>query len=638
MPITPPADEHRHFKDYKNEARLFQSRAIVSFVIVLVLFGVLIVRFYSLQIVHYDDYVTQSDSNRIQVQPIPPTRGLIYDRNGILLADNRASFALTIVKERAHDLEQTIDAVAALIEVDDNDRKNFYRALRQRRRPYESVALRYRLTEEEIARIAVNEYQLDGVEVEAQLVRHYPYGPLFAHTLGYVGQINERELSNFDPEEYRRYNGTHTIGKIGLEKFYEPLLLGDVGNAHVEVNAHGRVLRVLERTDPVPGQDLYLHLDVQLQQAGAKALEGERGAIVMIEVATGGVLAAVSTPSFDPNLFVTGISFKDYKELNESKDLPLFNRTIQGQYPPGSTLKPMLGLGGLHFGVVTPQWTIYDPGYYQLENDDRLYRDWKKWGHGKSVDLWQAVVESCDTYFYDLAVRMGIDRMHPVGVEFGLGAKTEIDIPNERSGLWPSRPWKRGARGLPWFPGDSLNVSIGQGDVLTTPLQLAVMTATLADRGHHRKPQIVARVNETANEPELVHHLIVEDRHWDFIGDAMEGVVHSVRGTAKIIAKDLPYQIAGKTGTAQVIGIAQDEEYDRDKVHARNRDHALFVAYAPADNPEVAVAVIVENGEHGSSTAAPVARAMFDTWFGMAKIPSDEPVAQTAVEANNEPH
>ncbi len=625
MSLTSPNDDHYQFRDHKGESRVFTHRVLVSLLIVVVLFSVLMVRFYNLQIHHHHDYATRADSNRIQVRPAPPTRGLIFDRNGNLLVDNRASFTLTIVKERAKGLEQTINAIAELITVEDDDKKNFYRLLRQRRRPYESVPLRYRLTEEEIAKVAVNEFQLDGVKVEAQLVRHYPFGPLFAHTIGYVGQINERELESFDPGQYQAYNGTHTIGKIGLEKFYEGALLGTVGSEHVEVNAHGRVLRTLNRVDPKPGKNLYLSLDMQLQIAAAKALEGERGAAVAIDVATGGVLAMLSAPSFDANLFVTGISFKDYKALNESKDLPLFNRTIQGQYPPASTLKPMLGLGGLHVGVVTPQWHIYDPGFYKLDNDDRLYRDWKKWGHGKRVDLRQAVVESCDTYFYDLAIRMGIDQIHPIGVEFGLGQKTGIDIPNERAGLWPSRAWKKGARGLPWFPGDSLNVSIGQGDVLATPLQLAVMTATLASRGEQFRPYLVSKIDGETKLPQKVHQWHTSDANWNFIHSAMKGVAHSPRGTARAIFDGAEYTVAGKTGTAQVIGIAQDEEYDRNKVQARNRDHALFVAYAPAEAPKIAIAVIVENGEHGSSGAAPVARKMFDTWFANlqdANLPS----------------
>jgi len=620
MPFRDIDNDLHRLKDIKTEARLIGSRISVAFVGVLLLFGILIFRFYHLQIVNYEAYVTRAESNRIQVQPVPPNRGLIFDRNGVLLAENRPSYTLSIVKERTPDLEKTLAAVATLIDVGEDDLANFRKALSQRRRPYESVPLRYHLTEEEIARIAVNEYALEGVEVEAQLVRYYPYGELFAHTIGYVGRISERELANFDDQMYRRYSGTHSIGKIGVEKYYEEELLGEVGSQHVEVNAHGRVLRTLERIDPVPGKDIYLNLDIEVQKAAAEAMAGRRGAVVAIEVATGGLLALVSTPSFDPNLFVTGISVQNYRELNESPDLPLLNRTIQGQYPPGSTLKPMLGLGGLESRVITPQWRIRDPGFYILENSERRYRDWKKYGHGNQVDLHQAIVESCDTYFYDLSVRMGVDRMHPLGAAFGLGSRTGIDIPSERAGNWPSRMWKKAVRGLPWFPGDSLNMSIGQGDVLATPLQLAVMTAGLATRGIIHEPRVVERVgNEKVLAPAEVRYEAREE-NWDSVAQAMEAVVHSARGTAKVINRGVTYRIAGKTGTAQVIGIAQDQEYDRDKIHERNRDHALFIAYAPVEKPEVAVAIVIENGEHGSSAAAPVARQVFDTWFAVEAV------------------
>lgn len=617
MPFRDIDNDLRRLKDVKTEARLVCSRITVAFFFIALLFGVLIFRFYNLQIINYQDYVTRADSNRIQVQPVPPNRGLIFDRNGVLLAENRPSYTLSIVKERTPDLENTLAYIATLIDVGEDDLVNFRKGLSQRRRPYESVPLRYHLTEDEIARIAVNEYALEGVEVEAQLVRYYPHGELFAHTIGYVGRISERELSNFDDETYRRYSGTHSIGKIGVEKYYEGELLGEVGSQHVEVNAHGRVLRTLERIDPVPGKDIYLNMDIELQRAAVDAMEGLRGAVVAIEVATGGVLALVSTPSFDPNLFVTGISVRNYKELNESADLPLLNRTIQGQYPPGSTLKPMFGLGGLESGVITPQWRIRDPGFYQLENSERRYRDWKKHGHGNQVDLHQAIVESCDTYFYDLSVRLGVDRMHPLGAAFGLGERTGVDIPSERAGNWPSRIWKKAVRGLPWFPGDSLNMSIGQGDVLATPLQLGVMTAGLAARGVLHEPRVVARVGDKTMMAPAEARYIAREEYWDFVSSAMEAVVHGARGTAKASGRGAAYRIAGKTGTAQVIGIAQDEEYDRDKIHERNRDHALFIAYAPVEKPQVAVAVVVENGEHGSSVAAPVARKVFDTWFAL---------------------
>ncbi len=635
MSLSNTEQDHLQFKDHSLEDRLFSRRMLLSFIMVLLMFGVLIGRVYTLQVVHHQDYVTRSDSNRIQVQAVPPTRGLIFDRNGVLLADNRASYTLSIVRERTQDLEQTIARISELIEVGPSDRDAFFKALRQRRRPYEAVPLRYRLTEEEIARIAVHEYELDGVEVDALLVRHYPHGELFAHAIGYVGRINEREVANFDEARYRSYAGTHTIGKIGLERSYEQHLLGEVGAQHIETNAHGRVLRVLERTDPKPGRDLRLHMDIQLQQVASDALEGRRGAVVAMDVATGGVLALVSAPSFDANLFVTGISYENYRALSESDELPLFNRFLQGQYPPGSVLKPMLGVGALDAGVVTENTRIRDPGFYRLDGDTRLYRDWKRTGHGNQVDLRQAIVESCDTYFYDLAFKMSIDKMHPLGDAFGLGRRTGIDLPSERPGLWPSRAWKRGARGSSWFPGDSLNVSIGQGDVLATPVQLAAMTVGLASRGTLMKPQVVAQIDQQPLAPEATGHWRGSEAHWNYVHSSMEDVVHSRAGTAKVIAPGLSYRIAGKTGTAQVVGIAQGERYDREKTLERQRDHALFVAFAPVENPQIAVAVIVENGEHGSSVAGPVARKVFDGWFAIEAARAEAASAEVATTQDN---
>ena len=607
--------EARQFKDYHREARLFWGRALLAGAMVILLLLILVYRFYTLQVVHFEDYTTLSERNRVHVLPIPPTRGLIYDRNGELLAENRPSYTLSVVQERVPDLAETLAILSELVAITPTDIEKFYDQLRQRRRPFDAVPLRYGLTEEEIARLAVNEYRLDGVEVEAQLVRHYPHGDLFAHSVGYVGRINERELAGFDEEQHRRYSGTHSIGKIGLERFYESFLLGEVGYQHVETNARGRVLRVLERNDPTPGQDVVLHLDVALQREALAALEEQRGAVVAIHVPTGGVLAAVSAPSFDANLFVTGISFRDYRELNQSLDLPLFNRFLQGQYPPGSTIKPVVALGGLHHDIVTVEDTVYDPGYYQLRNDDRLYRDWKRQGHGPAVDLKQAIVESCDVYFYDLGFNMGIDLMHSFGAQFGLGELTRVDLPSERRGLWPSREWKRSARGLPWFPGDSLNVAIGQGDVLATPLQLAVMTATLASGGVHVKPHLAARVGDRPLTPEIINRVTVNEAHMQAVIDAMEAVMHSQRGTAQRIGRNAEFRMAGKTGTAQVVAIAQGEKYDSEALHERHRDHALFVGFAPLEDPQIAVAVLLENAE-SSSAAAAVARRAFDHWLG----------------------
>lgn len=599
------------------ERRLIRRRLLIALLGTFVLMGVLTYRFYLLQVVQHENFVTQSDRNRIQVRPVAPTRGLIYDRNGVLLADNRPSYRLSIIVEHVKDIDALLGALRELIDISQSDFDRFKKARYRSRAPYQAIPLKRDLTPDEIAKISVNEYRLAGVEIEAELVRYYPYGELLAHTLGYVGRINERELASFDEQARKDYSATYSIGKIGIEKSYERSLLGEVGSQFIETNAHGRALRVLSRDDPTPGKNLYLNLDVNLQQAAYDALQGRRGAIVVMDVKTGGVLAMASTPSFDPNLFVTGISYKDYNKLNLSQDLPLYNRTIQAQYPPGSTLKPMLGLGGLESGIITTGTTISDPGHYQLTEGGRLYRDWKKWGHGNNVDLHQAIAESCNTYFYSLAVKMGIDNMHPVGAAFGLGQKTNIDIPNEKHGIWPSRDWKRQYRGLPWYPGDSLNVVIGQGDVLVTPLQLSSMTAAIANGGLMFEPRIVKSIDDK-NIPSIeVGRVQAAPEAYQYIHNAMESVVHGARGTARAIGKGSAYRIAGKSGTAQLVGISQDEEYDREKVSERNRDQALFIAYAPADAPEVAVAVAVENGESGSGAAAPVVRAVLDSWFNI---------------------
>lgn len=598
---------------------MFARRVFFALLLVITLFGVLIYRFYDLQVVHHENYSTMSDRNRIQVRPIAPNRGLVFDRAGKLIAENRPSFTLSLIRERVKDLDQTIGRLSKLIDIDEDDKTSFYRSLKQRRRPYEPVPLRYRLTKEEIAILAVDKYAFQGVKIEVQLVRFYPEKNLFAHTVGYVGRINEKELSRFTEEDFKRYSGTHSIGKIGIEKFYEKDLLGDVGVEYIEANAHGRRLRLIDEEQPEAGKDLHLFLDTEIQRAALKALGNRRGSLVAIEVKTGGVLAMVSTPSFNPNLFVTGISVKDYRALNQSADLPLFNRSIQGQYPPGSTLKPMLGLGALEKQIVDFETKITDPGYYQLENDERFYREWKKGGHGSYVNLHKAIVESCDIYFYDLSFRMGVDRMHEFGLHFGLGSRLGLDLPSERSGLWPSRPWKKRVRGRAWYPGNSLNMSIGQGDVLTTPLQLAVMTSTLASKGKRLKPRMVAKMGDV--ETPLVKEESYQgyDQNWDFIHVAMKDVVHGRKGTAGRLGRQLRYKIAGKTGTAQVVGIKQGEDYDSAALAERNRDHTLFIGFAPADNPEIALAVIIENGEKHSATTFPVVKAVFDQYFKSQK-------------------
>jgi len=613
-------------KNHTQERRIFTARLVWLTLFIFSLTLTLLYRYYSLQISRHAEFITRAEANRIHTQSLPPIRGLIFDRNGEILADNQPSFSLALVPEKIADLNETITTLQSLLHISDAHIEKFHTSIKQRgRRPYEPVPLRYRLNDEEIAIIAVNEFHLPGVEVQAQLVRYYPRKELFAHSLGYVGSINQRDLQRLDETgRLENYEGIYTIGKVGIERVYETPLLGKSGAQNVETNARGRVLRVLESSPSEPGSNLTLFLDSDLQQIAVEALGDHRGSVVAIEIETGGVLVSASTPAFDPNLFVTGISYKDYNALRDSWKTPLFNRVLQGQYPPGSTVKPFIGLAGLNEKITWPSYTVEDPGFYQLPDDERLYRDWKKGGHGDKINLKQAIAQSCDTYFYDLAYRMGIDRIAPALAEFGLGKITDIDQSTERPGLLPTRDWKRGRRGLPWFPGDTLNIGIGQGDMLTTPLQLANATATLARKGTAIKPHILKEINgeESPIEPYTAVTLN-NDRHWDFIFDTMEEVVHGVRGTAKIINKNLPYRIAGKTGTAQVIGIKQDEEYDAELVALRNRDHALFIAFAPIDDPKIAVAVVVENGEHGSSTAAPIARKVMDGYL----IPDENEVS-----------
>jgi penicillin-binding protein 2 len=606
--------KHIALKDSHREARIFSARTVTAIILVLGLLGVILARYHTLQITEYEIYRTQSDRNRVQLQPLPPKRGLIFDRNGVLLADNRPSYILSIVRERVTDLEATLAELQALVPISASDLEKFHKKLR-RRRPYDAVPLHFRLTEEERARLAVNSYRLPGVVVDAQLLRHYPHGELFSHALGYVGRINEQEVLELDESDY---SGTFHVGKVGVEKYYEDILHGEVGYQNVESNAHGRVLRVLERHAPSPGVDLTLHLDIRVQQAAYDALGDRRGAVVAIDPRTGGVLALVSKPGFDTNLFVNGISSKDYSALRDSPDVPLFNRAVQGQYPPGSTVKPIMAMAGLESGLVTPETTVADPGWYRLPGDSRRYRDWilriRGTGHAPQVGLNMAIAESCDVYFYDLARRLTIDRMHDYLEPFGMGSRTGVDTTNERRGVLPSTRWKREALAQAWYPGETLSAGIGQGYVLTTPLQLAVATTVLASRGERRVPRFLKAVDGEPMAAPVLEPISASDANWEAVHKGMLEVVHGKRGTARKLSKDIQYRMAGKTGTAQVIGIAQNAVYNEDEVAERHRHHGLFIAFAPQEAPTIAVAIIVENGG-GSSAASPIARKVIDTWL-----------------------
>lgn len=602
------------FSDPQRERMIFVGRLFISSLAILILTIVLLLRYFDLQVSRHEDFATQSNKNRVLVRPVAPPRGLIYDRNGLLLADNRPSYDLTIVPERSENIDSLIGALDNLISVSESDIQRFKQKLK-RRRPFEQTILRTNLSETERAILAVNSHRLAGAEVSARLIRSYPFRELFAHSVGYMGRINERESRTIDA---LKYSGTVSIGKVGLEKFYESQLLGTVGSEQVETNARGRVMRVLEKTPSIAGDNLTLHLDSNLQRVGYEAFAGERGALVAIEIETGGILALVSAPSYDPNLFVNGISQKNYDGLLYSKDRPLFDRAIRGQYPPGSTIKPLFGLTALASKAISTNFTIQDDGFFYFPGIERPWRDHNSatGGHGAGVGLAKAIIESCDVYFYELGVRTGIDKLANYAVEFGLGHTTGIDLPGERPGIMPSRAWKRGARGQSWFNGDTINTSIGQGFMLTTPLQLAVMTARIASRGDVRTPRIVKAINGIDIGPDSeIGKIEIDDRYWDYVHKAMEDVVHSGRGTARSINTGLDYRIAGKTGTAQVISIDTDDKYDSSKLEKRQWDHALFVAYAPAENPKIAIGLIVENGEHGGLSAAPIARAVFDAYM-----------------------
>ena len=600
-------------KDHEKDARLVRNRVVVGAVAIMLLICVLIARLYYLQIIQYDYHSTLSENNRVHVQPIPPTRGLIFDRNGVIIADNRPSFSLSMTRERAGNWQEVLDNIVEVLELTADDRALFEKRMRQGRRPFEPVPILFELNEEQIARVAVNQFRLPGVEVVAQLVRHYPQGAHFAHSVGYVGRINEKELKVLDPVNY---SGTHHIGKTGIERFYEDDLHGQVGYEEVETNARGRVLRVLKRTDPKPGKDIVLSLDIKLQEAAEAALGGRRGAVVALDPRTGEVLAMVSQPSFDPNLFVTGISFKAYAELRDSIDRPLFNRVLRGLYPPGSTIKPAVAIAGLDSGVVNAGSRVFDPGYYQLPNYDHKYRNWNRSGDGW-VDLDTAIMRSNDTYFYDLAHKMGIDRLSSYMNKFGIGQRVSLDMFEESAGLMPSREWKRATRRQAWFPGETLILGIGQGYMQATPLQLAQATALIANKGVWNRPHLAKTIEgqQPVDENPMENIVLRDKSDWAKVTHGMEQVMHGARGTARKAAAGAQYRIAGKSGTAQVVAIKQGEKYDRNKLQERHRDHALFVAFAPAEAPKIVVSVMVENGESGSGVAAPVVRQIMDAWL-----------------------
>lgn len=610
------------------EARLYNNRWRVALACCFLALGVLGWRMAKLQIIDFQHYQELAKDNRVRVRPIAPTRGRIFDRYGRVLAENLPSYQLEVIPElipkipeltRSQAVDAYLDELGLVVALTDNERKRFVRALkRYRYGSYSGLPLKFRLTEAEVAQFSVNRHRFAGVDIEARLNRNYPYGAFGAHTVGYVGRIDEQDLQDLG-ERADQYDGSTHIGKTGIEEYYEPLLHGEVGFEQVEVNVQGRVQQVLESKLPLAGKDIYLSLDMELQKVGQHVLGDYAGALVALDPKTGELLAMVSTPSYDPNLFVNGISVKDYAKLRSGDYLPLFNRALKGRYPPGSTIKPFVGLGGIELGIQSASKEIPCFGFYQLPNDDHKYRDWKRWGHGKT-NLNKAIAESCDVYFYDLANHLGIDRMHDYMQLFGFGVKTGVDLHGESQAHMPSSKWKKRSKKMPWFPGETLIVGIGQGYFVATPLQLAVATGALVNNGKMRAPHLLKTVVTAGKQkpyqsPEIIDVPVKDIKHWKYVQKAMEDVVHSPRGTARRIAQGAEYRIAGKTGTAQVFSIKQDERYDESKISQKNFDHALFLGYAPADDPKIVVAVIVENGKHGSSVAAPMARAVMDYYL-----------------------
>ena len=615
-------------KDDALEQRIFLQRAMLAAGIVATLVLLLAGRAFWLQVLQHQHYFDLSQGNRARIEPLPPNRGLILDRAGRVIAENTPAYQLELVREQAGDLDLALARLErfGLLEAEDAGR---VRQLVLSRRSFEAVPILLQLDDEEIARYAVHRHELPGVFLETRMARHYPYGPIGAHALGYVGTISEDDLGRVDRE---RYFGTGVIGKTGIERSYEDQLLGVGGYREVLVNAEGRPARLPEGTDaqlqsraPQSGRELRLTLDIELQRVAEEAMAGRRGAVVALDPWTGDVLVFASLPSFDPNGFARGISRNDYVALTENPDQPLFNRVLRGTYPPGSTIKPLMALAGLEYDVVKPEDTVYCPGHFSLPGSRHRFRDWKREGHG-TVDMENAVMQSCDIYFYRLANTLGIERIHDAMYRIGFGTPTGIDIGGERGGIMPSAQWKKAAfarrEQQVWFPGETVIIGIGQGYWTATILQLAKATALLATRGQHYRPRLVRALVDPATgsveerRPEPLPPVELKNRaNWETIVDAMVAVTSGARGTAVRAARGAAYSIAGKTGTAQVYSVGQTEKYDEKTVAERLRDHALFVAFAPADKPALAIAVLVENGGHGSSVAAPIARAIFDAYL-----------------------
>ena len=618
-------------KDVHSERRLFLARVVLAIVISLLLMGSVVARLVQLQVVDHELFAEKSQGNRVRIEPVPPIRGLVFDRKGRVIAENLPAYQLELIPEQVEDIDDTLNRLAAINLIEFEDIQRFKDLSRSGPR-FKPVTLKFRLTEEEIANFAIQRPRFPGVDFQPRLVRHYPDGDLVAHAVGYVGALSADDLQRLDPASYA---GTSHTGKTGVEGSFESDLHGDAGYRHLIANARGRQVpgdssELLDSLPvdqvPAPGSNVYLSIDLDLQRIATKALEGRRGALVALDPRNGEILALVSAPAFDPNLFAVGMSTSQYRELSENPDRPLFNRAVRGAYPPGSTIKPILALAALDTNATSLTRKTICHGYFQLPNDDHRYRDWKPQGHG-AVDLHDAIAQSCDVYFYGISGELGIDNMHDYLDRFGLGTKTGVDVGGESSGLVPSREWKknnfRDRDNQRWYHGETVIASIGQGYMLATPLQLAAAAGALATRGERYRPHMVAAVEDPLTgerriaQPErLVDVEISNEFYWESVIGAMHDVMQGPRGTARAVGFGAPYEMAGKSGTAQVVSIAQDEEYDDAELEERQRDHALFIYFAPLDEPRIAVALIVENGESGSGVAAPIAKAIMDAYLG----------------------
>lgn len=601
-------------RDHSAEANLFARRAFVGFIFILVLIAILLSNLYKIQVDDHQNYQTRSNDNRIKVIPIAPNRGLIYDRNGVLLAENKPVYNLEVIPEDVADLPLSLEQVSKIITISEQEKTDFLDDIKHTRR-FKSQVLKARLDETEVAKFSVNQHKFPGFSIEARLARYYPFGDTLTHALGYVAKLNRKELNKLTQEDQAtNYRATHDIGKLGIEKYYEELLHGQVGSQHVEVNNRGRIIRTLSMLPPQPGSDLVLTLDIGLQQIAQHALKDMRGAIVVMDAKDGGVLALYSNPSYDPNLFVHGISSKNYKALL-NPDRPLINRATQGRYAPASTVKPHMAILALEENIVSESTSMWDPGFFQIPNVEHKWRDWKRWGHGH-VDVYKAIEESCDTYFYDAAYRLGITKISNFMSRFGFGELSGIDIHEETTAILPSKEWKENRFKESWWRGDTISVGIGQGYWTATPIQIANATNILVNRGINHPPhlvQVVKKDNDIIqiNNEEKPPVILKNPHHWQIALDAMHNTVKKVSGTAHKAFKGTNYDSAGKTGTAQIVSIAQGERYDADALKERQRDNTIYIGFAPYNDPKIVVSVILENNHGGVQ----IARQLMDYYF-----------------------